>query len=171
MNKYKLRAECLNDSQKLFDKLLPMLISFHVQKGSNLPDVEIEFETTLELDEITLSLEDIPDSHVMLRTIEQIKFSGKTPIDDLYNYIILGYKNHMDTGISTRLSNTIIGLYQCEGNKWGYRPVQTILFLEELTKWHFIRHQRVGEKTWNEFVKVREDFINGKLKMQPPKIK
>jgi hypothetical protein len=74
---YKLRAECLIDVEQFVANNIKVkdicpLIS------SDFPDRELEFISSLSKKEIIKILNKIPDSHVMIETLEKIeKYTGK----------------------------------------------------------------------------------------------
>lgn len=71
MKKYKLRAECIQDALNAVNSLKTLLLNFTISNDGCFPDVEMEFETDLELDEIVMTLEEIEDGHVMAETVAQ----------------------------------------------------------------------------------------------------
>ncbi len=71
MNQYKFRAECRADVAKMmgeapFENL--SIQSQHLQ-GMTLPDVEVSFSSSLELEDIRGRLDEIPDGHVMKESL------------------------------------------------------------------------------------------------------
>ena len=70
---YKLRAECSNDVMKFIEKAHGHMENFKMERDKQFPDVDFEFESKLNLDEIILILRDIDDGHVMVQTVKPIK--------------------------------------------------------------------------------------------------
>lgn len=80
---YKLRAECSHDIALFIQKAHTEFTEFKMVKKTGFPDVEFEFMTALELDEIELILEEIQDSHVMCQTVKPLdEYDGERN----YNY-------------------------------------------------------------------------------------
>ncbi len=69
MNIFKFRAECERDVtevRKIFGKEIKRI---NMTIWHPYPDIEVEIQTELSLEEIKESIEDIRDGHVMLETI------------------------------------------------------------------------------------------------------
>ena len=72
---FALRAECLPDVLKFMETVN---FSEYTIKSKFPPDVELEFKSDRSLDEIKSVLKTIPDSHVMLETVNLKKdYTGK----------------------------------------------------------------------------------------------
>ena len=67
--RYKLRAECRSDVVLFIQSVFTQLRNFQMTEIEGIPDVHFEFETDLASDELKFTLEDIPDSHVMIETL------------------------------------------------------------------------------------------------------
>lgn len=76
MNTYKLRAECWDDIQKMYEELgddvIPFGVTIHKDK-SGLPDVEAVFKSPLPWQKIIDLMLCIEDGHVMYQTIKPIE--------------------------------------------------------------------------------------------------
>lgn len=66
MNKFKLRAECLHDVKKAIEELK---IKNWLIEPNGSPDVTLTFSTVLDINEILICLDRVPDSHVMVETL------------------------------------------------------------------------------------------------------
>jgi len=77
--RFKLRAECLNDAiQFIRSRKIKNLWHVKIEQEELYPDVDFEFNTKMSLKEILIILSTIPDSHVMMDTINPIeKYTGK----------------------------------------------------------------------------------------------
>ena len=74
MNKYKLRAECSSDIVEFISKSHSNISSLKMKRWNGFPDVEIVFRTNLESAEIIDILNEIEDSHIMIRSLIKIKY-------------------------------------------------------------------------------------------------
>jgi len=82
VSNYKLRGECYVDVAQFLEKLIDKCNSeirhhrfetiniFQDPDKCGFPDCDLEFSTTLSLEQIRDLLKLIPDSHVMLQTVE-----------------------------------------------------------------------------------------------------
>jgi hypothetical protein len=66
---FKLRAECMNDVLFLYKKM-PKIWGINIVQWGPMPDVELEFKTTLSSDEILAILKKRVDGHVMIDTLK-----------------------------------------------------------------------------------------------------
>lgn len=81
--KYKLRAECSQDVVNFLNNVHSQLSSFKMIKDTDFPDVEFEFETDLDFEEILRAMLFLDDAHVMLQTVEKIdKYTGERYYED-----------------------------------------------------------------------------------------
>jgi hypothetical protein len=75
MNSYKFRAECQSDVEALKANL-QNFGTFHLSTtqmqidGIPIPDVEAELELNSDIDRVLNAMRSIPDSHVMIQTLE-----------------------------------------------------------------------------------------------------
>ena len=79
---YKCRAECMHDVMRLITigKESISIIDMEVVRG--VPDVEVIFNSSLNLQEIIELMAEIPDSHVMYQTVKPTEFyTGKRDYD------------------------------------------------------------------------------------------
>jgi hypothetical protein len=77
-NIYKLRAEGLNDFLAFLQNGMYFRVKSFTVEIIGVPDVVVSFETDASLSEIKSKLREIPDSHVMLQTIEPInEYTGE----------------------------------------------------------------------------------------------
>jgi len=78
MEKYKLRAEGMNDVFE-FMKLAGRSISNYTIHGNTIiPDVEFEFESSAPFLKLMTTLHKVPDGHVMCDTLQPIsKYTGE----------------------------------------------------------------------------------------------
>jgi len=75
MNKletYKFRAECLHDVVE-FMKNAEFKYEIRIEKNSMFPDVVVEIDTNETIETIKTVFNGIPDSHVILETIQPLK--------------------------------------------------------------------------------------------------
>jgi len=67
---YKCRAECYFDIEALITLIIPTLLSFNVVRiNESIPDVELTFISSLNMRTIKNIIGNIPDSHVMIDTL------------------------------------------------------------------------------------------------------
>jgi hypothetical protein len=84
--KYKFRAECSLDALTFKDNTIGLTDNFEITQqdidGLPIPDVDVEFESDLSLDEIIDEMRDIIDGHVMLQTVKPIgEYTGERDYD------------------------------------------------------------------------------------------
>lgn len=66
---YRFRAECVHDVAELI-KSIPFQYEVSILKPGYLPDVTVSLLTSAPLSQIKDAMRDLPDSHVMLETIQ-----------------------------------------------------------------------------------------------------
>jgi len=75
--KYKFRAECSNDALMFRENTVSLMDNFNITTqdidGLAIPDVDVEFESNLTLDEIIDKMKDVIDGHVMFQTVKPIE--------------------------------------------------------------------------------------------------
>lgn len=69
---YKFRAECIHDVLQFMNKA-PFQYDIKIEKKDLFPDVLVELKTKENIASIVSIFEDIPDSHVILETIQPKK--------------------------------------------------------------------------------------------------
>ncbi len=69
---YKMRAEGVNDVFEFVRAMGSNIKEYRIIGNTIIPDVEFEFETKKSLDFVFNILTDIPDSHVMIETVNPI---------------------------------------------------------------------------------------------------
>lgn len=79
---YKFRAECLQDAISFKDKTIGLTDNFKIINQDvdsiSIPDVDVEFESELSLDEIIIKMREVFDSHVMIQTLNLIeRYTGE----------------------------------------------------------------------------------------------
>lgn len=78
MTKYKLRAEGMNDVWAFTNKHYASMGRYILSGYMIIPDVEFEFESSEPIQTIRKILRTIPDSHVMLETLQtKSKYTGE----------------------------------------------------------------------------------------------
>ena len=77
MKKYKLRAEGLNDIFEFTNLLKKSMGKYIINLETGPPDVEFEFESSEPIETLMEILSNIPDSHVMMETLQpKSKYTG-----------------------------------------------------------------------------------------------
>ena len=77
MKKYKLRAECMQDIFEFTKLFIPFMGKYILSGCTGHPDVEFEFESSEPIETIMKNLSNIPDSHVMMETLQpKSKYTG-----------------------------------------------------------------------------------------------
>lgn len=79
---FSLRAECIHDTTELLDKI-PHPFTYTIAslplddngKPCYTPDVSVELNTTLFIEELRVILREIQDSHIMIETLRQVPLS------------------------------------------------------------------------------------------------
>lgn len=80
--RYKLRAETPRDVCDFLVGLKKKIWRIKLEQPDNLPDCDFEFSCYMTLDEIITILRKIPDSHVMIQTINLIdEYTGERNFD------------------------------------------------------------------------------------------
>ncbi|MFM7854715.1 MAG: hypothetical protein ACKO96_23010, partial [Flammeovirgaceae bacterium] len=81
----KLRAKCKIDVVLFIQSVFTQLTNFQMTPIKDVPDVHFEFETDLAADEIKFTLEEIPDSHVMIESLRFLAPSSWIPVPYLHS--------------------------------------------------------------------------------------
>ena len=77
MKKYKMRAECMNDIFAFTNRFAQSMNKFAIHGCMHIPDVEFEFESSEPIETLMEILSNIPDSHVMMETLQpKSKYTG-----------------------------------------------------------------------------------------------
>ena len=84
--KYKFRAECSHDALTFRDNTIGLTENFTIIpqdiEGSPIPDVDVEFDSEMSLDEIIDEMREVIDGHVMLQTVKPIEeYTGERDYD------------------------------------------------------------------------------------------
>lgn len=66
--KYKFRAECSQDAEQFKQENREAISDFEIVPVEGFPDVDVTFDSHLELSEIIELMRDIDDGHVMYQT-------------------------------------------------------------------------------------------------------
>ena len=78
MMKYKMRAECMNDIFAFTNRFAQSMNNFAIHGCMHIPDVEFEFQSSEPMQSIMRTLSEIPDSHVMMETLQpKAKYTGQ----------------------------------------------------------------------------------------------
>ena len=78
MMKYKMRAECMNDIFAFTSSFAQSINNFAIHGNTHIPDVVFEFQSWKSMKSIMKVLSDIPDSHVMMETLQpKSKYTGQ----------------------------------------------------------------------------------------------
>lgn len=78
MMKYKMRAECMNDIFAFTNSFAQSMNNFSIHGCMHIPDVEFEFQSSEPMKSIMRTLSEIPDSHVMMETLQpKAKYTGQ----------------------------------------------------------------------------------------------
>lgn len=79
---YKLRAECSNDVMRFIENAHGHMEGFKMERDKRFPDVDFEFESNLNLEEIISILRLIDDGHVMVQTVKPTgEYTGRRNYD------------------------------------------------------------------------------------------
>ena len=69
MSFYQFRAECQSDVDVLFRRIYPKIKNAKFCQEFPFPDVDVEIETDLSLDDLRNEMRAVPDGYVMLETV------------------------------------------------------------------------------------------------------
>ena len=80
--KYKFRAECSQDAEQFKQENREAISNFEIVPVEGFPDVDVTFDSHLELSEIIELMKDIDHGHVMYQTVKPVdEYTGKRDYD------------------------------------------------------------------------------------------
>lgn len=80
--KYQFRAECRHDAERFYEENSEAIANLTITPWEGFPDVDVTFESHLELNEIIELMKDIDDGHVMYQTVKPIdEYTGERDYD------------------------------------------------------------------------------------------